>query len=224
MIQHVDYDSIVKFLSFESSEYFLPETNSFFKVNEKNGYFSNMRGTDVVIPIYDVNGNLIGKFKSSEALYQAMRFPDNEVAQRKIQEQGSPMAAKMVSKPFRKTETRKDWIEGKEIKFDIEANRARNAIMLWALRVKFLRNRYRFGVEYRWIKNDKPIVEISSKDDYWGVKKDKAREDYGSGQNILGKMLTLLNTIFIEHPEMLDSVEVPLPNFLLFGKEIGIQK
>ncbi|MDO5577546.1 MAG: hypothetical protein Q4F84_10745 [Fibrobacter sp.] len=132
-IQNCEYDSIVKFLSFEKREYFFPETNSFFKVSEKNGYFSNMRGTDVSIPIFDVDGNKLGTFKSSEGLYQAMRFPDCEEAQRRVFDQGSPMGAKMASKPFRKEHTRKDWIEGKDNNFDIEANRTRNAIMWWAL-------------------------------------------------------------------------------------------
>ncbi|MDO5577545.1 MAG: hypothetical protein Q4F84_10740, partial [Fibrobacter sp.] len=68
-----------------------------------------------------------------------------------------------------------------------------------------MRNWTRFRIEYRWIKESWPIVEISRRDDYWGVKADKTRPDYGSGQNILGKMLDLLKIIVAEKPELLKS-------------------
>jgi len=39
-------------------------------------------------------------WKTTEALFQALRFPENSPVRVKIWKQGNPMAAKMVAKPF----------------------------------------------------------------------------------------------------------------------------
>ena len=87
---------------------------------------------------------------TSEALYQACRFPFLPEAQKKIINEKSPMTAKMVSKPFR-IDTREDW---DDVRIDI---------MYWCLRVKLAQNFVTFG---KLLENtyDKPIVEDSTKD------------------------------------------------------------
>ena len=73
----------------------------FRKTKEAFGGLSNMAGG---FPL-EVNGIRI---RTSEALYQACRFPHLPEVQRLIIEQKSPMTAKMKGKPHRH-ETRPDW-------------------------------------------------------------------------------------------------------------------
>src|SRR4051794_19843803 len=71
-----------------------------------------------------VNGTSI---RTSEALYQACRFPHLPDVQQLIIEERSPMTAKMKSKPFRK-QSRSDW------------DAVRVKVMRWCLRVKLAQN------------------------------------------------------------------------------------
>src|SRR5262245_29263016 len=73
----------------------------FLKTDEPFGGLSNMAGR---FPL-QVQGTRI---YTSEALYQACRFPHLPDVQRLIIGQASPMTAKMKSKPHRK-DSRPDW-------------------------------------------------------------------------------------------------------------------
>src|SRR2546421_6292673 len=75
----------------------------FLKTKEQFGGLSNMAGG---YPLF-INGIRI---PTSEALYQACRFPHKPEIQKLILGQASPMTAKMVSKPHRK-DSRTDWDE-----------------------------------------------------------------------------------------------------------------
>ena len=97
----------------------------FRKTNERFGGLSNMAPG---FPL-EVNGIRI---LTSEALYQACRFPHKPEVQRLIIQQGSPMTAKMKSKPHRK-DTRPDW------------DKVRVNIMRWCLRVKLAQNWQKFS-------------------------------------------------------------------------------
>jgi ribA/ribD-fused uncharacterized protein len=173
----------------------------FCKTAERFGGLSNMAGG---FPLR-VNGvNIL----TSEALYQACRFPHLPKIQQLIIEQRSPMTAKMKSKPYR-SESRIDW----------ESVRVR--IMRWCLRVKLAQNWDAFGDLLRST-DDLPIVELSRKDDFWGA---KPQED-GTlvGINVLGRLLMELREQFKRATEEdLKRVEpVPIANFLLFGTPIGV--
>src|SRR5437879_3146621 len=76
----------------------------FLKVNEAFGGLSNMAGG---YPLC-VNGHRVW---TSEALYQACRFPDHPDIQREILEPRSAMAAKMKAKKDGRRDrfTRPDW-------------------------------------------------------------------------------------------------------------------
>jgi type I restriction enzyme S subunit len=173
----------------------------FCKTDEEFGGLSNMAAGFPLV----VNGVSI---RTSEALYQACRFPHLPDVQRLIIEERSPMTAKMRSKPYR-DQSRADW------------DSVRIRIMPWCLRVKLAQNWAAFGDLLRST-NDLPIVELSRKDDFWGA---KPQED-GTlvGMNVLGRLLMeLREDLRRDTGGNLKRVEpVPIPDFLLYEKPIGV--
>lgn len=171
----------------------------FKKTSEKWGGFSNMA------PGYPlcVNGVYI---RSSEALYQACRYPNNPEIQKKIIHQSSPMTAKMVGKPNR-ADTRDDW------------QKTRIVIMKWSLRVKLAQNYENFSALLKE-SGENPIVESSIKDDFWGAK--PVDQQTFVGVNALGRLLMELREL-VENSSQDQLSIVPVPNisnFLLLGDEI----
>ncbi|MEW6542164.1 MAG: NADAR domain-containing protein [Nitrospirota bacterium] len=173
----------------------------FRKTNERFGGLSNMASG---FPL-EVNGVRI---LTSEALYQACRFPHKPEVQRLIIQQTSPMTAKMRSKPHRK-DTRSDW------------EKVRVNIMRWCLRAKLAQNWQKFG-ELLLATGDRQIVEESRKDDFWGAK--GTDEATLVGINVLGRLLMeLREELRSPDRERLRRVEpLAIPQFLLFGKPIGV--
>lgn len=141
---------------------------------------------------------------SSEALYQAMRYPANPDYQSEIIRQKSPMTAKMISKKYR-PHTREDWEDVKLI------------IMRWCLRVKLIQNWDKFG-SLLLNTSDKQIVEESNKDDYWGARPSDINLLVGT--NALGRLLMELRQdlpIFLGENEL---VPPSIRNFKMYGKSI----
>lgn len=171
----------------------------FLKTNERFGGLSNMAGG------FPLRVNGVG-IRTSEALYQACRFPHMPEVQHKIIDAGSPMTAKMLSKPFRK-ETRSDW------------GSVRVNVMRWNLRVKLAQNWRNFG-RLLLTTGDCPIVEQSRKDDFWGAKV----ADDGSliGMNVLGRLLMeLREQLRGPEAETLQFIEpLHISEFLLFRQPI----
>ncbi|HLL80616.1 MAG TPA: NADAR family protein [Ktedonobacteraceae bacterium] len=172
----------------------------FLKTTEKFGGLSNMAGG------YPLLVNRI-KILTSEALYQACRFPHRPDVQKLILGQVSPMTAKMVSKPYRK-DSRPDW---EDIRVDI---------MRWCLRVKLAQHWDRFG-DLLLSTVDKPIVEESYRDQFWGAKPLNSQTLVGI--NMLGRLLVELREELKSPEYMALQVVKPLlvPNFLLLEKLIG---
>jgi ribA/ribD-fused uncharacterized protein len=146
------------------------------------------------------------KIRTSEALYQACRFPHLPEIQRMILEEKSPMTAKMRSKPYR-AQSRGDWMS------------VRVKIMRWCLRLKLAQNWQRFG-ELLYATEDLPIVEDSAKDDFWGA----IPQEDGQlvGRNVLGRLLMEVRAE-LRSPEGNKLRKVPLPgvtNVLLLGKPV----
>ncbi len=171
----------------------------FLKTHEAFGGLSNMAGGFSL----HVQG---ARIYTSEALYQACRFPHLPEVQRLIIGQASPMTAKMKSKPYRK-ESRPDW------------DRVRVRIMRWCLRVKVAQNWEKFS-DLLLRTGDRPIVEESRKDDFWGAKPvDKWTL---VGMNVLGRLLMeLREAVRSQGREALQMVQPPaIPEFLLFGRQI----
>ncbi|MCK1356341.1 DUF1768 domain-containing protein [Bradyrhizobium sp. CW7] len=171
----------------------------FLKTNERFGGLSNMA------PGFPLRVNGV-RIRTSEALYQACRFPHLPDVQRKIIDEHSPMTAKMRTKPLR-GESRPDW------------DMVRVKIMRWCLRVKLAQNWREFG-RLLLATGDRPIVEQSRKDDFWGAKPDE--DGTLIGMNVLGRLLMELREQCKEDTaERLRSVEpLPIPEFLLFQQPI----
>ena len=179
------------------------ESAVFSKTKEGFGGLSNMAAG---FPL-QVNGAYI---RTSEALYQACRFPHLPDVQRLIIGEASPMTAKMKSKPYRK-DSRPDW------------DRVRVKIMRWCLRVKLAQNWSDFS-RLLLSTGDRPIVEESRKDDFWGAKIVSVDTDTLVGTNALGRLLMeLREQVKHSNSDQLRRVEpLPLADFLLFGESIAV--
>jgi len=173
------------------------EVASFRKTNEPLGGLSNMAPG---FPIFLLDR----KVRTAEALYQACRFPHLPKVQALILNESSPMTAKMRSKPYRQ-DSRPDW------------DHVRIPIMKWCLRAKLINNWDRFET-LLLSTGDKPIVEDSRKDSFWGAVPDKEAPTL-SGQNVLGRLLMELReklrhdpaNLFVLHP-------VAIQDFALDGR------
>ena len=147
----------------ETRIYQVDKCISFRKTTEKFGGLSNMASGYPIV----VNKIFI---RTSEALYQALRYSQYLKIQEEIISQTSPMTAKMKSKKY-KDKTREDW------------DNVRVHIMRWSLRVKLLQNKDTFG-KLLLETGTLPIVEESSKDSFWGAKLIDNRLE---GMNVLGR-------------------------------------
>lgn len=173
---------------------------SFRSTKQEFGGLSNMAGGyplrvgDILVP-------------SAEALYQSCRFPHAPQIQQKIIDQKSPMTAKMVSKPHRHV-TRPDWMQ------------IRVRVMRWVLRVKLAEHWSRFG-DLLFQTDDRPIVEDSRKDPFWGALREA--DDTLVGMNVLGRLLMELREELKGHNrDALGTVAPPpITEFLLLGRPIG---
>lgn len=181
--------------------YVRAESVVFYKTKDDFGGLSNMAAG---YPL-QINGVRI---LTSEALYQACRFPHLPDVQQEIINQHSPMAAKMKSKPHRKN-SRQDWDE------------IRHKLMRWCLRAKLAQNYEEFS-RLLLSTHNKPIVEQSRKDDYWGAKLTDASGDTLVGQNVLGRLLMeLRESVKEKSPDDLKIVlPLSVPEFLLLEKPI----
>ena len=144
---------------------------------------------------------------TSEALYQACRFPHLPEVQRLIVRQSSPMAAKMKSKPFR-PESRSDW------------DAVRVKVMRWCLRVKLTQHWTTFS-ELLLDTGVRPIVEESRRDEFWGAK--PIGEAALKGTNALGRLLMELRSEVLEGGQDRFEEVLPLsiPDFWLYGEPIA---
>lgn len=174
----------------------------FKKNNEEFGALSNM-ATGFPLRVNGVD------IRTTEALYQACRFPHLPEIQEKILEQKSPMLVKMISNTNKK-KSREDW------------DNVRLKVMKWCINIKLAQNFVSFGVALHetGLKN---IVENSAKDNFWGAIPNED-ETIFTGKNALGRLLMdlrqafyskdIYSLLFIEPPQ--------ISNFLLFHEPIGI--
>lgn len=138
----------------------------FKKTHEEWGGYSNMASG---YPLLVNNLNI----RSSEALYQALKYTEHPDIQLKILEQSSPMTAKMVAKPFKEL-----------VRPDFEIIKIR--IMKWCVYAKLLCNYEKFSKLLLESEN-KIIVEESRRDNFWGAK--RTPDDKLIGVNVLGRIL-----------------------------------
>lgn len=144
--------------------YSVNEAAVFYRTNEIFGAFSNMaRGFPIV-----VNEE---RFGSSEALYQAIKFPLNPDLQKIIANATSPVDSKRVCAPFLKY-VRADWPELKV------------PVMKMVISLKYLQYQ-RFFIDLFEKTEGRPIVEMSSHDLFWGAR--QVSEEL-VGENVLGRL------------------------------------
>jgi ribA/ribD-fused uncharacterized protein len=180
----------------------------FYKVSDEYGGLSNMSNDFPLL----VNGLRVG---SSEALYQACRFPHCPDWQQEILDAPHAMQAKMKAKKEGrwKEHSRPDWEQVQE------------AVMRWCLRAKLAQHVTKFGGLLRW-SSPRPIVERSRKDRFWGAVLEK--DGVLRGENRLGLLLMELREELLAcraagQESRLLRVEPPqISDFLLLGKPIAV--
>lgn len=172
----------------------------FRKTREQFGGLSNMASGYPLV----VNGITI---RTSEALYQACRYPDHPDVQRAIIDERSPMAAKMRGRKSLR-DARPDWQT-----INIE-------IMDWCQRVKLAQHIDTFGA-LLLSTNGHPIVEESSRDDFWGAK--PVGTETLVGRNVLGRLLIEVRDAYCRNSNAFSRVEPPpIDRFLLYGEPVGV--
>jgi ribA/ribD-fused uncharacterized protein len=177
------------------------------KAEDTWGGLSNMSGK------YPLSVNGINIF-SSEALYQACRFPLYPDVQALILEQKSPMTAKMKGKPHRKTHNRPDWLE---VSLDV---------MRWCLRVKAAQHKVFREMLIRT--GERQIVEDSHNrnERFWGAVgedqngKTDRNGDILRGANVLGSLLMEVRVELQNSTTPSNVLPMDIPYFLLYGKQI----
>lgn len=188
-------------VKYQERTYKYDEVCFFRKTKERFGGLSNMASG---FPLKVNNIHIL----TSEALYQACRYPHLPEIQKKIINEKSPMTAKMVGKPFR-DQTRPDW------------DKVRVDIMYWCLQVKLAQNFITFG-QLLETTCDKPIVEESNKDPFWGAIKSKTDENCLTGVNALGRLLMKLRQEYssAKRYDLLSVEPLNIPDFVLYGEPI----
>jgi type I restriction enzyme, S subunit len=157
-------------------QYIASEVAAFHRVRDRFGPFSNMASG---FPI-EVGGV---RSPSSEALYQALRFPHLPDFQSAILDQSTPILSKRHAY-IRISETRPDWDQ-------VKVN-----VMRYVLRAKV-------GTAQGGLLDllrgtgETPIVEISNRDDFWGARPVGAQL---IGRNVLGRLLMELRLDLRDHP------------------------
>ena len=151
---------------------------------------SNMAGKmPIYWPLDKIDKNL---WNSSEQLYQSSKYGSevsclpanakskkNPYVRQRIRADNTPRGAKATQKcAENKGLVRKGWADA-ETEVRIQA-------MLWVLELKLYWNQSTFG-EKLMATGNLPIVEISTKDDFWGCKEVSA--GCLVGLNVLGKLL-----------------------------------
>jgi len=182
----------------ETRTYHTQQIAMFHKTNERFGGLSNMAPG---FPI-TVNNRFI---RTSEALYQACRFPHLPEIQQLVIEQTSPMTAKMYARKHLQ-HTREDW------------DSVRVALMRWCLRAKLLQNQSTFG-GLLLATEDLPIVEYSTKDAFWGAKPQS--DGTLVGKNVLGRLLMELRELYsLNKIDCAQLKPLNVSDFNLFGEKI----
>lgn len=177
---------------------YTPDNSVFFmRTDAEYGVFSNMH------PKFPI---MVGKqkVKSTEHLYQAMRFTHLPDIQRRVLGEDTAVKAKAASREHIKA-TRADW---DEIKLKV---------MFWALRLKFCQ--YLDVMKPVFEKTiGKYIVEESYKDAEWGAVPNADKTEY-HGINALGNLLEIIREHTLGGTLLSESAMMPheIMGFKLLG-------
>lgn len=147
------------------------------------------------------------KVLTTEALYQAARFPDHPEIQQAIIDQRSPLMAKMRSRANHEL-SRPDF------------DKIKQDVMLWCLLLKLIQNWDKFK-QVLDETEDLPIVEFSKKDGFWGA----IPQDNGflCGDNRLGELLMKVRETSRMNCHVVTASPPFVDNFKLLGNVIEPQ-
>lgn len=165
---------------FDLKHWNLPECAWFRRTDEPFPLFSNFAEN---MPI-NINDFVV---PSSEHLYQAMRFTHLPNIQHEILIAPYPKACKSLARHY-KASTRNDWFE---IRVDV---------MRWVLSKKFAAHSSVLSQSFVQSSN-RPIVELSMLDTFWGARPLKENPNVAKGQNVLGCLLSEIRARFTIDPE-----------------------
>lgn len=186
-------------MKYSIRKYNKDECITFKSTKTKFGGLSNMA------PDFPLKLNNIS-IKSSEVLYQCMRFSNNPFIQEKILGTNSPMIAKKISRHYNNL-TAADW------------DYTRFKVMRFCIELKLFQNYAKFS-KVLLLTGNLPIVEYTKTDKVWGA---ILEGDYYIGTNALGRLLMELrekvktNTFEFNVPIAITN------NFKLLDKEITME-
>ena len=146
------------------------ECAAFMRSREKYGHLSNMT------PHYPLQVNGL-RFQGPEGLYQAFKYPEEPAFQERIAKANSGIAANKLT--HQNPNVRPDWDE------------VRVYAMIYTVAVKLAQHPIWIAALEKT--KQLPIAQISSRNDLWGARPDRATKTL-TGQNVLGKILTALRT------------------------------
>lgn len=132
------------------------------------GHYGSLSNMAPNFPIY-INGTIL---RTTEALYQALRFPNNPEIQKEIIQYTSPISAKRYGRTVVHY-TRRDW------------DKIRFKVMKFCIEIKLYQN-YEIFSQMLLATKDLPIVEFTEKDKIWGA---ILEGEYYIGTNALGRLL-----------------------------------
>lgn len=186
---------------------------TFKKTAEEFGGLSNMSGDFPIL----VNGVRV---RSSEHLYQALKFTNDSDVQKQILGEPSPMRAKWIAKTKDDVKKKK---EGNLKKVRKDWNEIQVEVMEFCLKTKLIWHWIRFGQLLRSTEG-REIFEIEAravKNSFWGVVPD---EDGFRGENRLGELLMKLRDELIDSDNESLMVVKPPPHLGLkfLGEEMGV--
>lgn len=174
--------------------YTISKSCTFFTTREKYGLFSNFHtGTPLTVGML--------RFSTPEHLYQLCRFPSHPELQSLLNNQPTPRDCKSLVR-VHELKTRPDWFH------------VRVPIMAWVVALKA--GQHETFRDLLVSTGDVPIVEISTRDDFWGCKRVGPEL---VGENTLGKILMGVRGRLRQGS--LGEVRPPkVPNMRLLGHEL----
>ena len=184
----------------QSATWITAECVIFRRTRDRYGGLSNMAAG------YPLRVNGID-VPTTESLYQALRYPKLPEVQRRIIATANPMAAKRIAIAHY-PHTRPDW-------YDIRVE-----VMRWVSGVKLAQNWERFS-ELLTSTANRPIVEFSYRDDFWGAK--PSSQDNLIGVNMLGQILMHLRDVVRnwDRPSTITVQPPDIAKLLLYEEPLG---
>jgi len=181
-----------------SRTYIQNEVAAFLRTSDAYGAFSNMHA-GFALRVVDLH------VPATENYYQAMRFPHLPKFQAEILAEPHPVKAKRLAYT-RSQETRADW-------YDVNVS-----LMRHSLRLRYGHHPEEMSELFAKTK-EVPIVEISSRDNFWGTFNENG---ILRGENILGRLWMELRQEVADHdPTTPFEVAAPkIPELTLCGRQV----